>query len=214
MHQSKFKKTGNIPFPWVVDILERLDHLLMTPAEELDILTFTSCIALLQNGWYVNYKNLTKFESQLPITQVVMQHLEILSCFRLRGLIGMTLFRLHEEITFRYSEEKIQEMHDDDSSEAEECDRVPSNEENEDIFVQENVERLPVIHHNARYKAAWSTDEETILLKIINDYRLKYTEIRQWKMLYRTYLAMCAEQMTPDRTFHAFRSACLRRIKE
>lgn len=215
VHKSKFQKSGNIPFPWIHDILQRLDHLHMTASEELDILTFTSCIALLQNGWYVNYKNLAKLGSHLPISQSFLQRLEVLSCFRIQGLVGMTLFRLHEEISFRYSEEKTREIYTDDASETGDDD--PGIEiEHEEIVAQEDVERLPLVHHNARHKASWSTEEENVLLKIINDNHMKHAsaEKREWKTLYKTYVMMCAEQMIPDRTFHAFRAACLRRIKD
>lgn len=67
----------------------------------VDVLCFISCVALMKNGWYVDYSKLEQLMHEMPTKQPKLKSLEILSKLLMGNFNKFQLFRLHENIPFR-----------------------------------------------------------------------------------------------------------------
>jgi len=97
---SKFKeimKQSYYSFPWVKHVLQKLKGKAISREETKQVVLFVSCIALLQQGWFVNYQELAQLESELPLSQFALKRMEIQSKFLLRNM-KPKLWRIHKSI--------------------------------------------------------------------------------------------------------------------
>jgi len=100
VYVSKLKKVP-MTFPWIGMCALKLSKEKLTDEDLVKVLTFISCIAIIMNGWYVDYECLQVLEKALPIHQYRLRDLEILSKLLLPHFNKFKLFRLHQTISFR-----------------------------------------------------------------------------------------------------------------
>ncbi|KAK9977039.1 hypothetical protein ABG768_018860 [Culter alburnus] len=93
-HSEKYLKHG---MPWLSHVLGRLPQNLDYNSV-LTVARFVTSIAMLQNGDFVNFQELASVIQDLPLSQVRLQSLQILSRFLLKHFWGVRVWRLHETI--------------------------------------------------------------------------------------------------------------------
>lgn len=88
-------------------ILTRLPKL--TDTQELIVLTFLSCVGMLQNGDYVTYNEVGPLVSGLPLSQAKMQGLHLQSNYSLPRVGRVVMYKLHEDIPHKLDTKKLQQ---------------------------------------------------------------------------------------------------------
>lgn len=97
---SKLQRYREQGLPWLALCLQRVperikgNKLLLT-------LTFLSCIGMIENNAYVENERLREPMKELPLTQKMMQELQLQSRFSLPRRSGFIVWRLHEVIPYR-----------------------------------------------------------------------------------------------------------------
>lgn len=84
---ARYREYG---LPWLVHCLAHLPQGL-EDGQQLKILTFLSCICMIQNGDYVSYKELPPLIQEMGISQAELQRLKIQFWFlmpKVRGISG------------------------------------------------------------------------------------------------------------------------------
>ena len=78
VYVSKLKKAP-VTLPWIEDCCKKLSGQKLIEEDRLKVLCFVSCIALMINGWYVEYDGVEKLMKEIKIDQYRLRALEILS---------------------------------------------------------------------------------------------------------------------------------------
>lgn len=91
----KYKEQG---MPWMEQTIQRLPKGLQND-RLLTTLTFVSCIGMIHNGDFVSFNQLSSLISELPVTQVQLQWMHILSPLIL--LHTPQVHRLHDSIKYK-----------------------------------------------------------------------------------------------------------------
>ena len=94
-------------FPWLKPVLQKIAEKKLNAEDKVLVLAFVSGVALLMNGCYVDYLNMSSLERKLPITQVMLRMLEIQSKFKLGNINTLPLWRLHPSIPYKLIVKKI-----------------------------------------------------------------------------------------------------------
>ena len=98
VYASRLKSAREITFPWLEKCTRKLRSEQLDDNKLIDVLCFVSCVALMMNGWYVDYSYLEKLLLELPIKQYKLKGLEIQSKLMMVNFNKFKLFRLHHTI--------------------------------------------------------------------------------------------------------------------
>lgn len=86
--------------PWVKPVLGRLpkslDH-----DDLVKVMTFVSCIGMIQNGEFISFDQLRVLVEEIPVTQARLRSLQVLSRFLLPKVNMLKLWALHESIPYK-----------------------------------------------------------------------------------------------------------------
>ena len=194
----QFKERG---MPWILPVLRRLADQSLSRAQQVQICTFVSCVAFLQQGIYVDYNLLSNLEQDLPLNQLRLRQLEIQSKFLFPGIRIFRLWRLHENIPFKLTKAPCladkrrpaqwvdydREMPDDLPD--------PCTETKEaELVTKFNKVNLP-----ARWNKPWSSLE----LDMLNE-SMKGT-MQNVREFYQQYSKLCVRHNIAVRTYQSFR---------
>ena len=99
-HTSAFTNTK---LPWLMPCIEKLMELKLSNEDLVTVLTFITCIARLMDGHYIDYYRLGQLESNLPkpVTQRLLQTLQIQDKFLMNNFNRFRLWRLHHSLPFK-----------------------------------------------------------------------------------------------------------------
>ncbi|CAC5390784.1 unnamed protein product [Mytilus coruscus] len=70
-YARKFNYLRGTAFPWIIPVMDKLNKRKkrLNARQLLDTLTFLSCVALIQQKWFVNFQHLEPMLSTLPLPQ-------------------------------------------------------------------------------------------------------------------------------------------------
>ena len=212
LHESKIsplRKINNFSFPWIRIILLKLKGSNLNETDKTTLLLFCSCVGLLQQGWYVSYEKLDRLVQSLPVQQIVLRRMEILSTKLLGCMSRPKIYRLHDTISFKLSiSEPRQENLTGNIKDQKGIDvDVPLCYGDDDLRsdlpvsddIEENVILQPNRHHSANMNTKWSAEELEHLYEVAA--RHKNLNARE---KYAKYVDICLKSGVPDRTFKAF----------
>lgn len=207
--RSKFIN-ANSEFPWVFETFQRLKGLELGKENLLRVLTFVTCVCLIQNGYFVNFSSLIAYMKELPITQQELQMMKVLSVFFLRGPMAKRIHRIYEDIPHKFDCSKpLEKIGTNDEEDANENTNLPVEVpvvENEPE--EQNLQHFPARHVPARLVVPWNKFELNILHDIIKKGKTSN------QIMYTDYVNECNRKGIPDRTYNAFRAALLRAKKQ
>lgn len=225
VHMSKFREylsvQDNFTFPWMCSILEKLSDYSATNDVLLQVISYLSCIGLLQNRWYVHYCKFSKLHNKIltniPKIESVLQSREILSRFRLNSIHRLHIFRLHSSLELSIPEPVTKvstvssedDLTDDDNriSTENKDDSDDSSTEEPPNIEHENISKEGRRHLPAGLTMKWSSNEIEVLDFIIS------LKIQSEKDAYMRYKAACTSRRIADRSFSAFKSKYHRLMK-
>lgn len=202
-------KCSDVVFPWVKCVLEKVRERKLSKESKVKLLTFITCVAFLQQGRYVNFFALNRLELDLPIRQITLKQLEILSPFQLPGVNNVKIYRLHPSVPFQTetstktteATKRPQEAGNDHDMDVQmnRIDKIQP-EENEKLAIDEIVnDDIPVhVPSNNCYRR-WSPAELSILADLVMKQDLSLYE------KYNEYQKACRKEKLPDRSFNSFR---------
>ena len=214
LYTSVFKKGKcSTRFPWVSPCIVKLKHLNFSEECLIKVLTFITCVALLQEGWYVSYQKLRKLENDLPIKQQDLKLLEIQSKFLLNGFNMFRLWRLHHSIPSRFEITKPASVPVNRNQPNPNPDATDRHDTNQDFsqfseVCHENIKRIQSRHIPADARTLWTPLELTILHQMKSENELSLS-----KSSYHLYQEKCRLENLPDRTFEAFKRKSSRLLK-
>lgn len=173
-------------------------------------LSFVSFIALIMQGWFVDYDRLAKLVAELPISQGKLKGLEIQSKLQLATFQfkNVMLYRLHHSIPHRLpdvepetrhpvSVQPEQENHDEeDISRRENVHRI----ENEDEISGGIERRMPTCTPVNLTRKVWTPQEPEILHEVACMRSSKTIE-----ELYKLFKEKCMSKRIAFRTLWAFK---------
>ncbi len=199
--KKKLDKYRELGMPWLERCMLRLPDTLNPAKEKVKVLVFLSCVALLENNEYVDFKAMDKIRKELLLTMARMQELLLLSKYILQKRTPFTLWRLHETIPTRMpNPTEARLLHPPPAKKARVEDETQQDKEDVQA-VDEAPEETEVKKKRVRFlppssRTRWSP-EEMALIPLDPD-------IRQ-QQAYQTYLRACEDKHLPARTYKAFR---------
>ncbi|KAK6174073.1 hypothetical protein SNE40_017418 [Patella caerulea] len=213
VHASKFRTFQILEFPWINPMLRKLKGCKLTHDQIQTIALFISSIALLQQGWYVDFKALVNLEGRLPLGQHKLRALEIQSQYLLGPVRKPRLWKIHESISIKLS---IKENREETTVTQNKPPQEEEEVEREELFLAntekcvESDETPGVVISSTRHipggsKLRWSPDE----LEIIYDVR-QNSNLKNLKNQYKFYQKLCQERGVPDRPLLAFKKKLYR----
>lgn len=211
VYVSKLKKVPST-FPWITECNRKLSGEKLSEEGLVKVLSFVSCVALLMNGWYVQYESMEKLMRELPLNQYRLRDLEIQSKFLLSHMNLYKVFRLHHSIPFRLEpfeketarkvREEPAECNENVNFEVEgECHKIPE----EEIIVQDqnvSMRAATCLPLGANCNKRWTAKE----LEILDDVRSGRSEKVPHTSLYEVFKQKCIENGISFRTFKSFNS--------
>ena len=210
VYVSKLKKVPTT-FPWIGECARKMSGENLSDEDLVKVLSFVSCVALLMNGWYVEYEQLEKLMRELPFNQYRMRDLEIQSKLLLSNFNTFKVFRLHHSIPFRMTllEPKTATTQHEETAES----SVNANivvegivnritEEDSVVNNQEVSLRAPTcLPASVSGKQRWTSKELEVLHDVWNEGRRQSVNMTS---LYEAFKQKCMENDTPFRTMKAF----------
>ena len=175
------------------------------------VLSFVSFIALMMNGWYVEYNCLERLMRDMPVNQYRLRGLEIQSKFLLKEFNRYKLFRLHNTISFRVpaveqkssSTKKVEKI-GEDTEDAVAVPEVEINKISEDVNIMnaEDVSfRAPTsLPQAVNTKQRWTPME----IELLHEVASRKGEHATLKSLYAQFRQKCMENKIPFRTLKSF----------
>ena len=173
------------------------------------LLLFCSCVGLLQQGWYFSYEKLERLVQLLPVQQIFLRRMEILSTKLLGCMSRPKIYRLHDTISFKLSiSEPRQENLTGNIKDQKGIDvDVPLCYGDDDLRsdlqvsddIEENVILQPNRHHSSSMNTKWSAEKLDYLYEVAA--RHKNLNARE---KYAKYVDICLKSGVPDKTFKAF----------
>ncbi|KAH3859574.1 hypothetical protein DPMN_102391 [Dreissena polymorpha] len=97
VYASKLKSLP-IRFPWIASCVKKLSREKLSDDQLVCLLSFISCVALIMNGWFVDYDAMQTLCTDLPVTQHRLKDLEIQSKLLLSKCNTTPVYRLHQSI--------------------------------------------------------------------------------------------------------------------
>ena len=213
IHVSKLK-TVPVSFPWIEATRRKLGKERLDEDGLLCVLTFISCIALMMDGWFVDYNCLAKLMEDLPVNQYNLRDYEILSKMQMAKFNKFTLFRLHhsiprklpgtshkEDVSAKQKEEReVPKILVQTFSEEVEHNRI-NDEGIADNIAEQVGRREPISAPLGKRKVAWGGGELEILHNTAKRRKAGVTD----GQLYDIFKDECAKAGIPFRTLTAFR---------
>lgn len=95
---TKSMNGTNQQFPWVTPCLRKLDERRLDDKNVVRVMTFITCVALLESGRFVDYDKLYRLLQDLSLTQRDLRDIEIQSKFLLNNMNKFMVWRLHYSI--------------------------------------------------------------------------------------------------------------------
>lgn len=180
--------------PWPTHCLVRLPKDLPQP-QRLLILTFLSCVGMIQNEDYVSFADLGRLLKDMGMAQSQLQNLHLQSKFLLPKVFAFKLWRLHESVPYRMGAPPKPPSH-----------RIfhlllveDAEREEEDVQAADAEEVRPDtsrgLYVAANSKKHWTQQEVSF---IDTDPKIKRAES------YKRYLEACKTNMVPARSRNAF----------
>lgn len=208
VYKSKFvpflEESESFSFPWLYDILEKLSGTSWNINDNISVLSYVTCIGLLQNHWYVDLKTFTslhfKVNSKYPNMKRSFQSNEVLSVFMLPAVKHLNLSRMHESLPIAFPEYLIRKSDMEEKTSAEsdsECETMEVDNEN---TIQETIAKVNRKHLTAGLKGKWSSSEIEILDFVLS------LGLKSEKDAYNEYLKYCDQRCVPDRSYNSFKS--------
>ncbi|VDI19539.1 Hypothetical predicted protein [Mytilus galloprovincialis] len=139
VYARKFIYLRGTSFPWIIPVRDKLDNRKkrLNARQLLDTLTFISCVALIQQQWFVNFQNIEPMLATLPVNQFTMQMLDILGKINLSFVGTLKIRRLHKSIPFQLPKDTAIAT----TAEKQEVENPKPIEESEDVnHIQDVVE--------------------------------------------------------------------------
>ena len=210
VYASKLKSAPS-RFPWIASCVRKLSHEKLNNDQLVCVLSFVSCIALMMNGWFVDYNQLVALCNDLPMKQHRLKDLEIQSKLLLSKFNTIQLYRLHHSIPSRIvtkgsennaSTSKEQQPRKEETvSETVQVESVNTLRISDDAEEEKNQRiqpRLPTCLPLTKSKLKWNSEEIEILYKVTGKKR-KHDEV------YELYKAECLKENIPFHGNEAFR---------
>ncbi|XP_047665816.1 uncharacterized protein LOC125140694 [Tachysurus fulvidraco] len=185
----KYKTDG---MPWMEMCLRKLPRNL-TKQQKTTTLTFISAIALIHNNDYVSFSEIGKLIPTLPVTQLQLQQLQILSPLIL--IHSPVIHRLHDSVPYKVQQRPALQKRPAPPPGTQQHSK-PVITEPEEQEEQQVIDRVQTNTMPANTKGRWSEDEVDWIMAGI-----KLTA----RNAYKEYLKKCKEFVRPARTFAAFR---------
>ena len=212
VYASRLKTARDITFPWIEKCTKKLESEKLEDNKLIDVLCFVSCIALMMNGWYVDYSHLEKLLREMPIDQYKLKRLEIQSKLLMANFNKFKLFRLHHTIPHRMDSKAttfpkdVGENELPTSTESERFEDEPQpNEIGDEVEVEtretsiEKQEPLCLAFKTGGIKRKWRTEE----LEILHNVSRKKEKTLEEK--YEDFKTQCMSENIPFRTKKAFK---------
>lgn len=156
-------------FPWVMETCKRLGGMELSQEDLLCVLTFVTCVCLIQNGYYVNFSSLFTYMRKMLLTQHDLQMNKVLSVFYLRGPLPKHIYRIYEDIPHKF--EPLAQIVKSRSEPEEDLDeRIPQPLDapiNQEQTEEQKVQHIPPRHMPARKLVPWNQFETKILDNIL-----------------------------------------------
>lgn len=188
---TRYREYG---MPWLVHCITRLPKG-MEDGQRLNILTFLSCIGMIQIVDYVSFKDLPTLIKEMGMSQAELQRLRIQSRFLLPKVKGLSVWRLHDSIPYRMGPpppppKSVHVFHEREEKEE-------TLKEDMDVQIADVNEVRPDMSRGLyvaanRYRR-WTKDEEGMV-----DISVAQSTS------YKRYLEMCKEKMIPARSRKSF----------
>lgn len=86
--------------PWLGNVMSRLPPQ-MGKATIFKVLTFASCVGMIQNGDFISFKELGNLIRDMGVPQSELQKLQVQSRFLLPKVVNLSVWRLHDSIPYR-----------------------------------------------------------------------------------------------------------------
>lgn len=165
--------------------------------DELNLLTFLSCVGMLMNGDYVSYKEMEVLIPMLAIPQAQLQKLQILSNCCLPRICPFVVWKLHQDIPHRLLNVKPMTSKTG----------VKRKEPHEDFqmmevlqeVVLEDLPQVPPVNivrtYNMRTSIKWTPMEDAII---------PLKDNQSAKLAYLDYCKACQDNGISTRTFTGF----------
>ena len=204
----------NRKLPWLKPCIEKLEDLHLSNEDMITVLTFITCIARLMDGHYIDYYRLDRLERALPrpVTQRLLQALQIQDKFLMNNFNRFRLWRLHHSLPFQLINEPwckpVVKTTTETSLVKEFTHEVESleppgtvSDENDVVNLhQENRVFAEIKHLPTNYQKHWLPHE----LAILADLKEKRSNLTK-RSLYMEYQKECRAVGIPDRSFAAFK---------
>lgn len=187
--------------PWMAKSLERLPQAMAGTSTHLNTLTFISCLAIIQNGGFVDFVNLKQLLNDMSlggVSQKNLQDYQILGRFINPKVKNVTTWNLHPTIPYRIQQTRypipsLQPTAQAVEDIAQPDDDVQAVEDQDDA---RPVVTSPAMCLPANHKRHWTKPEDLC----INTSPSK-THVQAFQL----YLKTCSEKRIPSRSFEAFR---------
>lgn len=203
-------------FPWIVACLRKLDEQRLQQTDIVLVLTFVTCIALLESGRFIDYNNLKKIVQDMPICQFRLRLLEIQSKFLLNNVKNLKLYRLHPSIprqrrkTMKTCPETLDvgppaSSNLNEAVDLPESDTVPLINDDPDYRQENQVNRDAenITRHLPANQCGRWTSQELAILQSLRDGLVEGTPVLN---VYRKFQAECTSLEIPDRSYASFRA--------
>ena len=219
VHSSKFNafkdEQGCFVFPWIPEIALRLEDSNLNRPFLIQIATYVSCLGLLQNYWFVNFRKLhtlhVSIQTHCKRFQELLKRRKILSEHTLSSIVTFKAYRLHESVpivfpepvNFQNEEETPSDENHTPEITGESCDQFA------DVPIDSSSER-ELVHYTERrgrhagFSGRWSPQEMECLHDVIQ------RNMNSVQEAYELYQKQCIERKIPDRTFAAFKAKYFR----
>ena len=199
VYHSKLERYRDQGMPWLQRCMVRVARSLQDDKQVLDVLTFLSCIALLENNDFVDFKALGELVRALPFSMARMQELLLLSKFMLPKGTPFKLWKLRDTIPTRLPPREAKPPAQQPPP-AHPEEQAHQQEEEDVQGLEEAEEPARVKKHLPRFfppntKTRWSTVELSFLHL---DPALTH------RQAYSLYLKDVEERALPARTFKSF----------
>lgn len=201
VYHSKLERYREQGMPWLHICMLRVSKAVQPTKEVVDVLTFLSCIALLENNDFVDFKALEGLLRDMPFPMSRMQELLLLSKYILPKGTPFKLWKLHETIPTRLPPRQAGAAAQQQPPKRARVEENEEQQQEDDVQeVEEEEEPGRVRKHLVRFlppntKTRWSS-EELALLHL--EPGLTHKEA------YKLYLKDVEQKTLPARTFTSF----------
>lgn len=190
--------------PWMEEVLRRLSGEKKLTREQLvQVCTFVSCVAFLQQHIFIDYQPLAKLESELPIPQAQLRLLQVQSKLLLPNVNKPKVWRIHDSIPIKVLAIKKPQLQPRPTTWHEHDPEVQ--EEDAEVEMQDNETENQAISHTvsmvlpASSKRVWSSQETDLV------HESKVRGGTSVKAAYKVYVDLCFKADIPHRSIDAYK---------